>query len=125
MLIDFFLIFVNALSGLRSLDSLVLELMRSYRATERQILLKVRFPNALPFIFTAAEAALLYSLTAAVVGEFVGSREGLGYLIQLWSMQLKTASSFAAMLMLVIIALVMESTLIFVKQKVLFWVAKS
>lgn len=125
ILIAFFLIFVNALSGLRSLSTPVLDLMRSYRATERQILLKVRFPNALPFIFTGVESALLYSLTAAVVGEFVGSTEGLGYLIQLWSAQLKTASSFAAILMLVVIALIMESTLVFVKQRVLFWVGKS
>ncbi len=125
VLIAFFLIFVNALSGLRSLSIPVLELMRSYRATEGQILRKVRFPNALPFIFTGAEAALLYSLTAAVVGEFVGAKEGLGYLIQLWSAQLKTASSFAAILMLVIMALVMDSVFIAVRNKVLFWVAKS
>ena len=125
ILITFFLVFVNALTGLRSLSTPVLELMRSYRATEGQILLKVRFPNALPFIFAGAEAALLYSFTAAVVGEFVGAREGLGYLIQLWSMQFRADSSFAAILMLVIIALTMNLALTYVRNKVLFWAAKT
>ena len=125
ILITFFIVFVNALSGLRSLSTPVLELMRSYRATEGQILFKVRFPNALPFIFAGAEAALLYSFTAAVVGEFVGAREGLGYLIQLWSMQFRADSSFAAILMLVIIALTMNLALTYVRNKVLFWAAKT
>ena len=125
VLIAFFLIFVNTLSGLRSLGAPVLELMRSYGATEWQIFRKARFPNALPFIFAGAEAALLFSLTAAVVGEFLGAKEGLGYLIQLWSMQLKTASSFAAILMLVIVALAMHLTLVYIREKVLFWVAKT
>jgi NitT/TauT family transport system permease protein len=125
VLIAFFLIFINTLSGLKTLSNPMLELMRSYRATEVQILLKVKLPNALPFMFAGAESALFYSLTAAVVGEFVGGHEGLGYLIELWSQQLDTASTFAAILMLAIVALLMQLALISFKNRVLFWVAKS
>ncbi len=125
VLISFFLVFVATLSGLRSLGTPLLELMRSYGATEWQIFWKVKLPNALPFIFTGAETALLYSLTGAVMGEFLGSKEGLGYLIQLWSTQMRTASSFAAILMLVIIALVTHVTLVSVRNRVLFWITKS
>lgn len=123
--IAFFLVFVSALNGLQSLSASVLELMRSWGATEGQILRKVRLPNALPFIFAGAEAALLYSLTAAVVGEFVGAGEGLGYLIQLRSAQLKADSSFAVILLLIIIAMTLQSTLIWIKNRVLFWTAKT
>ncbi len=124
-IIAFFIVFVSALNGFQSLSNSVLELMHSYGATEGQILRKARFQNALPFIFAGAEAAVLYSLTAAVVGEFVGSKEGLGYLIQVRTAQMKGDSAFSVILLLVIIALAVQSALTFIKSRLLFWTTKT
>src|ERR1017187_504684 len=55
--------------------------MRSLAATPRQILVKLRLPTAVPYIFSALKVALVYSLVGAIVGEFIGANQGLGFLI--------------------------------------------
>jgi NitT/TauT family transport system permease protein len=78
-IIVFFPVFINALRGLTQLDATKQELMRSYAATEVDILRKVRVPNALPFFFTGLKIASSLSVIAAVVAEYFGGlQDGLG-----------------------------------------------
>ena len=78
----FFPVFVNTVRGLTSVRPQSIELMRSYAAGEIDIFRRVRFPNALPFIFTALKIATVLAMIAAIVGEyFGGSPEALGVLI--------------------------------------------
>ncbi len=79
MIIVFFVIFVNVARGLRQSNATQLELLRSYAASERQVMRKVRLPNALPFLFTAIKIAAPLAVTAAFVSEyFGGTQDGLG-----------------------------------------------
>lgn len=70
--ITFFPMMINTTRGLVEVDSSALELMRSYAASEFEILRKLRTPNALPYIFNALKVASVLSLIGAIVGEFFG-----------------------------------------------------
>ena len=75
----FFPVTINALRGLRSPDPAAVELMRSYAATENQILWKLRLPASLPYLFTALKIAATTSVIGAIVGELpAGVPDGLG-----------------------------------------------
>lgn len=78
-LVVYFIVLVNVVRGLREVESIQLELMRSYAASEATILRKVRVPNAVPFLFTALTIAAPASVITAFVSEyFGGSQNGLG-----------------------------------------------
>jgi NitT/TauT family transport system permease protein len=80
--LTFFPVTVNALRGLMSPGRLPLELMRSYAATDRATLVKLRFPAAVPYLIPALKLAATASVVGAVVGEIsAGLRGGLGRLI--------------------------------------------
>src|SRR5215210_8015602 len=75
----FFIIFVQVAKGLRQNDATQLELMRSYAASPRQVLAKVRLPNTMPYLFTAIRTAAPIAVIIALVSEyFGGTQDGLG-----------------------------------------------
>ncbi len=77
--LTFFPVTINTLRGLRSPDPRAVELMRSYAATGWQTLWKLRFPAALPYIFTALKISATASVIGAIIGELPsGIRDGLG-----------------------------------------------
>jgi NitT/TauT family transport system permease protein len=99
-LISFFPVVINTTRGLLSVDSFTLDLMRSLSANQRQIFLKVRLPNAIPYLFAALKMCITLSVIGAVVGEFVGASAGLGHLIRLANSELATDLMFAALIAL-------------------------
>jgi NitT/TauT family transport system permease protein len=77
--LTFFPVTINTLRGLRSPDPMALELMHSYAASQWAILWKLRFPAALPYIFTALKVSATASVVGAIIGELPsGIRGGLG-----------------------------------------------
>jgi NitT/TauT family transport system permease protein len=81
--ICFFPVLINTLRGLTSVPPEAVELMRSYAARERDIFRRVRFPHALPFIFSALKVATVLAMIGAIVGDyFGGSDQALGILIR-------------------------------------------
>lgn len=79
--IAFFPILVNSIAGYRSIDPRLYYLARSAGASWWQTFVHIQFPAALPHVFAGLKIASVYAVTAAIVIEFVGSIEGLGYLI--------------------------------------------
>ena len=77
-LIVFFPVFVNTFAGFSSIERDSVSLMDSLGATQWQVFSKVRFPGSLPYIFTGLKIAATISPIGAIVGEWVGSHEGLG-----------------------------------------------
>jgi NitT/TauT family transport system permease protein len=96
-LVAFFPIIVDTTAGLRSTPRELLELAHSLRATPWQIFLKVQVPAALPFVLTGAKVAMTLAVIGAVIGEFVSSSEGLGFLLLSATSQLDTPLAFAAL----------------------------
>jgi NitT/TauT family transport system permease protein len=77
--LTFFPVVINTLRGLHSPDPRAVELMRSFAASKWETLWKLRFPTALPAIFTALKIAATASVIGAIVGELPsGSQDGLG-----------------------------------------------
>jgi NitT/TauT family transport system permease protein len=99
-LISFFPVVVNTTRGLLSVDPLILDLMRALSASQQQIFLKVRLPNAIPYLFAALKMCITLSVIGAVVGEFVGASAGLGHLIRLANSELATDLMFSALIAL-------------------------
>ena len=99
-LISFFPIVVNMVDGLASVDRDMIRLMRTLGANRWQIFLKVRVPASLPYLFSGVRVAIAVSVIGAVIGEWVGSSEGLGYLMLRSKPQFLTERVFAAIVIL-------------------------
>jgi NitT/TauT family transport system permease protein len=104
-LIVFFPVLVNTVVGVRSVPDELYELMRSLRATRWQIFTKLEFPSALPVLFGGLKIGATLSVIGAVVGEFVGADEGLGFLINLARGLYDTPLVFVAIFTLVALAM--------------------
>lgn len=90
--LTFFPVAVNALRGLQSPRPADLELLRSYAATEREILMKLRLPASRPYLFPALKLAATLSVVGAIVGEIsAGVRGGLGRAILEFASRYSTA----------------------------------
>ncbi len=79
--ITFFPVLVDAITGFRSIDRRLYYLSRSMGASWWQTFIRLQLPAALPYVFAGLKIATVYAVTAVIVVEFVGSSEGLGYLI--------------------------------------------
>jgi NitT/TauT family transport system permease protein len=99
-IVAFFPMVVNTATGLDSVEPELLQLTRSLRAGALKVFWKVRLPWALPHIFSGMKVAMTLSVIGAVVGEFVGSDKGLGYLILTASSNMNTAIVFGVMVVL-------------------------
>lgn len=96
-LVAFFPIVVDTAAGLEATPRELLELARSLRASRWQVFAKVQFPAALPYIVTGSKVAVTLAVIGAVIGEFVGSTEGLGYLLLAATSQIDSPLAFAAL----------------------------
>lgn len=100
VLITFFPVTINTVDGLRSVEPDLLRLMRTMGASRWQVFRMVRLPSALPLFFSGAKVAAAVSVIGAILGEWVGASEGLGYLITRSSAQFLTARVFASIVVL-------------------------
>ena len=99
-LISFFPIVVNMVDGLKSVDRDMVNLMRTLGANRVQVFFKVQVPTSLPYLFSGMRVAIAVSVIGAVIGEWVGSSEGLGYLMIRSKPQFLTERVFAAIAIL-------------------------
>jgi NitT/TauT family transport system permease protein len=106
-LVSFFPVVVNVAAGLKAVEPEVIDLSRSLSASEWQTFRKVRFPSALPYFFSGLKVAITLSLIGAVIGEFVGADQGLGYMIVVSSAHVNTSMAFGAIFILSVMGIVL------------------
>lgn len=106
-----FLLFYNTRDGVRDIDPDLIDSLRLLGATQLEILRKVLFPAALPWIYTGLRVAVGYALTTTVVGEVLSSNRGIGYLIESSAGRFNSAGVFAAVVVLVVLSLIITATL--------------
>jgi NitT/TauT family transport system permease protein len=99
-LIALFSIVIDTVLGLRSADPDALDLLKTMKGSRFQALVKIRFPNALPYMFAGMKVAISLALVGAIAGEFVASQEGLGFVILSSQSMFQTVRVFAAILLL-------------------------
>ncbi|MFC3228672.1 ABC transporter permease [Marinibaculum pumilum] len=106
-LIAVFPIVIDTVLGLRSVDPDLLDLARSLRGSRFQVLRMVRFPNALPSLFAGMKVGISFAFIGAIVGEFVASSSGLGYVILSSQATFDTTRMFAAIFLLAVIGTIL------------------
>ena len=119
--IAFFPMVVNTAVGLASAEPEILDLVRTLRASRWQVLTKIRFPNAVPYIFVGLKLAATMSVIGALVGEFVASEKGLGSLIISAGVTMQTSSIFASLVLISAMGLMLYGLVVAVERIVAPW----
>ena len=120
-LIVFFPILISAVAGLRSVPEDLRDLMRSLRATRWQTFLRLEAPSAMPSLLAGLKIGATLSVIGAVVGEFVGSDEGLGFLVNHARGLYNTPLVFAALMTLMTLALLLYGLVAVLERVALAW----
>ena len=105
VLFTFFPVVISTVNGLKSGDKKMSDMLKTLGANKVQLYMKFYVPNALPQIFSGIKVAAVLSVIGAVIGEWIGSSGGLGWLIKLSGPQFQTERIFAAIFVLSILAL--------------------
>jgi NitT/TauT family transport system permease protein len=120
-LIVFFPILINTIVGVRAVPEDLYSLMRTLQATRWQMFRLLELPAALPVILGGMRIGATLSVIGAVVGEFVGSDRGLGFLINVGRGQYDTALVFVAVFSLVVMALGLYGAVVLIERRLLSW----
>jgi NitT/TauT family transport system permease protein len=119
--IAFFPMVVNTAVGLASAEPEMLDLVRTLRASRWQVLRKIRFPHAVPYIFVGLKLNATMSVIGALVGEFVASERGLGSLIITGGVTMQTPSIFASLILISALGLLLYGLVVAVERIVAPW----
>jgi len=120
-LITFFPTLVNMADGLTAVDAQALELMRVLSASRWEVFRYLRWPTSLPYLFSALRIASTASLLGAIVGEWIGSNSGLGYLIVAATYDYRTPLLYATMTVASLVALVLFNAISIIEHYAVPW----
>jgi sulfonate transport system permease protein len=117
----FFIVFFNAFQGVREVDRNLLANARILGASPRQLSSSVIIPSAMSWIFASLHTSFSFALVGAVVGEFLGSTEGIGLMIQNAGATFNANGVFAAMFILALVALITETLITALENRLIRW----
>ncbi|GAC1364182.1 MAG: ABC transporter permease [Ktedonobacteraceae bacterium] len=117
----FFIVFFNAFQGVREVDRNLLANARILGASSRQLSTEVIIPSALTWIIASLHTSFSFALVGAVVGEFLGSTQGIGLMIQTAQATFNANGVFAAMVILAAVALIMEGLVTALENRLITW----
>lgn len=103
--VAFFPVVINATTGMTSVDDDLMNLVRYLNATKLQEFIKIRIPNSLPNIFAAVKISATMCVVGSIVGEFVASKSGVGYLLRDAQARIDMPTMFACLFVLAIMGL--------------------
>jgi len=121
ILICFFPVLVNTVRGLKAADAEYRELFRTLGANRSQELRKLLIPHCMPYLFSALKISSSLAVIGAIVGEFVGATQGLGYLIIISSAHLETATLFSAIIAAAFAGIAMFYVIDYTERRLIFW----
>ncbi|MFO1116356.1 MAG: ABC transporter permease [Beijerinckiaceae bacterium] len=117
----FFIVFFNVYQGVREVSPVVLANARMLGMNERQLVRHVYWPSALTWMFSSLHTAVGFALVGAVVGEYLGSAAGLGYLIHEAEGVFDVTGVFAGMIVLAAFVIVIDWLVTLVENRLLVW----
>ncbi len=120
-LIVFFPVMVNAVIGLRSVNPWALQYLQSLAASPWEVLIKLRLPSALPYLFAAFKVSIPLSVIGAVVAEWFSGEEGLGRVIQVSNSNVDMPTAFAAIVSLAAMGVGLYFIVSLVERRLLSW----
>jgi NitT/TauT family transport system permease protein len=120
-LVCFFPPFVNTLTALLRTDEDATDLFRSLGASKREYFWKLQLPNAIPLIVAGLKLALTGALLATIVAEFFSATAGVGILMQRFAFTLQIDGSFAALLTMSLMGLMLFTLMEIMDFRIVFW----
>ncbi|HEU5019083.1 MAG TPA: ABC transporter permease [Pseudolabrys sp.] len=117
----FFIVFFNVYQGVKEVSQTVLANARMLGMNERQLMRHVYWPSALSWMFSSLHTSVGFAVVGAVVGEYLGSAAGLGYLIQQADGVFDVAGVFAGMFVLAAFVIVIDIVVSMVEKRLLVW----
>ena len=121
VLIAFFPVVISGVAGLRTVDPELLDLSATMGASPFKVFRKIRFPASLPHLFSGLKVAATLAVVGAVVGEFVGANEGLGYLLLIANGNLESDLLFAGLIIMSLIGVVLFALIEVAERLLLPW----
>jgi ABC-type nitrate/sulfonate/bicarbonate transport system, permease component len=120
-IVAFFPVLVNAVKGLISIDAEAADLMKSLSASRWQVLIKIRLPASLGYVFSSLKIASALAVVGAVIGEFTGATRGIGNIIKTSSYYLDTPLMFAAIGMIALGGILFFGVVAWLERRIVFW----
>jgi NitT/TauT family transport system permease protein len=117
----FFIVFFNVYQGVKEVDTTVLANARMLGMNDRQQLRHVYLPSALSWMFSSLHTSIGFAVVGAVVGEYLGSASGLGYLIQQAEGMFDISGVFAGMVVLAAFVILIDYGVTLVERRLLVW----
>lgn len=117
----FFIVFFNVFQGVRDVNPVVLANARMLGASRRQLLRRVYLPSATGWVFSSLHASVGMAFAGAVIGEYMGSARGLGYLILQAESVFDINAVFAGMVLLTIFAVLLDGIVTFIEKRLVKW----
>lgn len=117
----FFIVFFNVYQGVREVPQVVLQNARMLGMKERQLLRHVYWPAALSWVFSSLHTSVGFAVVGAVVGEYLGSSKGLGYLIHQAEGVFDVTGVFAGMVILMMFVMVIDFLVTLIEKPLLVW----
>jgi NitT/TauT family transport system permease protein len=117
----FFVVFGNAFQGVREADKYMIANAQILGASPRQVTMSVVIPSAMSWILASLHVSFGFALVGAVVGEFLGAKEGIGLLISTAQGAFNASGVFAAMIVLAVVALAADFLLSSLEKRLLKW----
>ena len=111
-----FPILLTTARGLREIEPELLDLVRSLKGSRWQLFTKIQLPGALPYIFSGMKVAAILAVAGAIVGEFLGSDKGLGYLMLQVQVTLDTPAMFMAVLLITVIGMLLYGSVLLLER---------
>ena len=121
----FFIVFFNTFQGVREVDVVIVNNVRMLGASERQLIRHVLIPSALTWIFSSLHISIGFAIIAVVVGEYLGSSKGVGYLIAQAEGVFDTTGVFAGMAILAGVVLIVGALVDRLERRLLRWKPRS
>jgi len=116
-----FPVLFNTYAGITTVDARLVEAVRAFGGTPRQIFLKVTVPSSIPMVMTGLRLSVGRAIVGAIVSEFFGSRAGIGYMISAASEAFRTAEAFVGVALLAIGGYVTFELLKYAERKIAPW----
>jgi len=117
----FFIVFFNVYQGVKEVSATVRDNARMLGMNERQLMRHVYWPSALSWMFSSLHTSVGFAVVGAVVGEYLGSAAGLGYLIQQAEGVFDVAGVFAGMFVLSVFVILIDALVTMVERRLLVW----
>ena len=124
-LIGFFPVVINTAVGVTQVDEEMLDLGRVFNAPKWRVFAKIRIPNAYPYILSALKVTATAAVVGAIVGEFVASQKGLGYVIITTQGSMNTPVAFAALVWISVIGLAVYGAVVLAARRIAPWAETS